>query len=191
MTRMLKKRYKGKTILPHHMSYNEFLAQATDDEKTYFKFAVIRNPMDTEVSKYIKKKNDHNGIFSKGVMPGGRKVTEKDKIEFAFIKDNNASFARYFQEFAKGEYVFKKQELTLSNMDRVLRYENLENELKSMLAELDLPYYPLPTVNKTAHKDSDFQSSYTPEIVPQAVFFFGRFMKDWGYEFPPGWEEEK
>jgi len=56
--------YEGQPILYKHATYPEFLRVATDDEKTYFAFSTIRNPLDQAVSRFFKLKTDHKGQFS-------------------------------------------------------------------------------------------------------------------------------
>ena len=96
--------YGGVRILRKHSSYGDFVRQATPDERTYFKFSSIRNPMDDAVSGYFKLATDHhgrysdemrrryrvgnrgadtmraNGVNAKGLKPQRRKISERRTI---------------------------------------------------------------------------------------------------------------
>ena len=56
--------YGGERILRKHSTYPDFLRIATDDEKRYFVFSGVRNPLDDAVSHYFKLKTDHHSRFS-------------------------------------------------------------------------------------------------------------------------------
>ena len=54
VSRELRLMYAGTRILRKHSSYQEFLRKASDEEKKYFVFTCIRNPLDDAVSHYFK-----------------------------------------------------------------------------------------------------------------------------------------
>src|SRR4051812_19495236 len=56
--------YDGKKILNKHSRYHEFLKIATEEQKKYFVFSCIRNPMDMVVSAYMKFKTNHQGKYT-------------------------------------------------------------------------------------------------------------------------------
>ena len=51
--------YDAENILRKHATYRDFLKQASKQEKEYFVFSSIRNPMDKILSLYFKYKTDH------------------------------------------------------------------------------------------------------------------------------------
>ncbi|NJN96772.1 MAG: hypothetical protein HC875_23010 [Anaerolineales bacterium] len=56
--------YEGVTILHKHAHYLEFLRIASADEKKYFVFSSIRNPLDEAVSIYTHFKTNPYQIFT-------------------------------------------------------------------------------------------------------------------------------
>lgn len=56
--------YGGRKILQKHSTYQEFLRTANEEEKRYFVFSGVRNPLDDAVSHYFKLASDHHGRFS-------------------------------------------------------------------------------------------------------------------------------
>ena len=59
--------YQGEKYkkLRKHALYSSFLKVASDEEKNFFVFTSIRNPLDKLVSIYIKIKNNHRDRYTK------------------------------------------------------------------------------------------------------------------------------
>jgi hypothetical protein len=174
---------------PMHMGYGAFMATATQAEQQYFKFAGIRNPLDSLVSAYFKKKTDHNGRFSRGTFSDGRPIAQRAMEEYRFIVEEEADFPRYFQHFYTEEYTRPKHEETVRQMDALIRFENLQHDFDEVMARLGLPALELPGFNKTAAREADFEQYYPESIRPQAVRVLRRLMTEWDYSFPASWGE--
>ena len=165
-----------------HSSYDEFMAIASAKETNYFTFATVRNPMDSIVSAYFKKKNDHKGRFSRGTFQGtGRPVGEKAMKEYRFITENDADFATYFKEFYQEVYSIPKHEATIEKVDAIIRYEYLREDFTAVLKKLNLPDITIPLTNKTQEKEKHFMEYYSGNIFSQAQRVLGPLMKKWGY----------
>ena len=177
----------GQMVKPMHRSFTEFMATATPAEKGYFTFCTIRNPLDSLVSAYFKKKHDHNGRFSRGTFRNGRPIAEENLKEYRFIQENDADFASYFEHFYTTPYTRPRHEETVRRVDRVLRHENLAEDFKETLDTMGLPDVPLPVYNVTKGKKPEFTAYYPERIRPQAREVLGQLMKDWGYAFPEDW----
>jgi hypothetical protein len=193
ISRELRELYDGQAILRKHATYYDFLKIATPEEKQYFVFAGIRNPLDDAVSLYFKYKTDHRQQFA-GLAENQRKKRRLAEhvaaIKFRFIKETEADFSTYFKRFYKIPYN-TWSDLSHKQFDYVIRFENLQNDFASVLALIGIePQRPLPALNKTGGKDRDFLSYYTPEIIPRAKHVFGPYMKRWGYAFPPDWGDD-
>jgi len=189
--RELCEHYDGVPILHKHATYYEFLKIANAEEKRYFVFAGIRNPLDDAVSLYFKRKNDHHGQWTKRAKPirDRRLFDHVGMIEFNFIKNTDADFPTYFKRFYKIPYN-NWSELSHRKFDFIIRFEHLQEDFAKMLKLIGIEQKrPLPVRNKTAGRDRNFLSYYTPEIIPRAKRVFGPYMKQWGYEFPPEWGE--
>ncbi|MEM1319717.1 MAG: sulfotransferase family 2 domain-containing protein [Bacteroidota bacterium] len=187
VAKLLIEAYGSQGILKRHSSYGEFIAQAKPEERDYFTFTTVRNPMDSVVSEYFKKKSDHRGRFSRGSYRDGRPIAPAALRRYRFIVENDASFAEYFAEFYQEPYRLPRHEETAQKADVVMRYEQLEEDFEKLLKKLNLPLHPLPKINATAGKRGHFLDYYTPEIVPQALSVFTPLMQQWGYSFPEHW----
>lgn len=187
ISEVLKEKYGGLRILKRHNSYQEFIDQAEDHEKGYFKFASVRNPMDSVVSAYFKKKADHNGRFSRGTYHDGRPIGKQSMEEYTFITTENASFQDYFIKFYTEPYERKRHEHTIEQMDAIIRFEYLNEDFKKVMKQLNLPFYPIPVINSTSNRSRDFLQFYSPEIRERAIQVFSPIMKKWGYTFPADW----
>lgn len=180
--------YDGQKILSKHFPYHNFLRNANAEEKKYFVFSGIRNPLDVVVTKYFKLKNNHDEHFTKPRhwQKNGGWVTNYDLKQFKFIQDNHADFAVFFKKYYKFPYD-NWSCLAHKQFDFVIRFENLQNDFLQVLQLIGIePKRDLPLINKTGGK-KEFISYYTPEIQDQAKRVFGPFMSKWGYDLPSEW----
>ena len=93
--------YKGEPYLGKHSLYHEFEKVATKEEKEYFVFAVLRNPMEIAVTVYEKMRANAKGNFTNYELykENGGHITKKHREKFNFICNNNASFKNTFLSF--------------------------------------------------------------------------------------------
>jgi Sulfotransferase family len=191
----LRENYDGIPMLHKHATYLDFLRAANADEKSYFVFSCIRDPLDQAVSFYFKYKTNHRGIYTN---PGRatrfkgsiyhRIFLHVDQKRFRFIQDNDADFATYFLRFYKRPYS-NWSVLSHKRFDYVIRFENIQEDFSRVLRRIGVAQKrPLPIRNKTSAKDGGYEKHYcTPEVIRRAKFVFGPFMEMWGYSFPSNW----
>jgi hypothetical protein len=190
----LRESYNGVPILFKHATYLDFLRTAKPDEKSYFAFSCIRNPLDQVVSHYFKCKTNHQNKFTdpakatryKGIYH--RIFANADQKRFRFIRDNDADFATYFLKFYKLPYG-NWSVLSHKRFDDVIRFENMQEDFSRILRRIGVEQKrPLPIKNKTSGREADIDQYYSrPEVIQRAKSVFGPFMELWGYSFPPGW----
>jgi len=189
ITKDLHAKYEGKPYLRKHSLYHEFIKAATPQEKEYFVFAVLRNPMEIVVTVYEKMKANAKGNFTNSDLfkENGGHITKKHRIKFNYITDNNATFQEYFLKFYSNPYD-NYSSMTIDNCDFVIRYENIAEDYLLALnkAGVDSPL-PLPVANKTAGKRNDLSGYYTEDIRRQAIYVFGPFLAKYNYSFPENW----
>jgi hypothetical protein len=184
--------YDGRRILRKHSRYHEFLKTATEEQKKYFVFSGIRNPMDTVISVYSKFANNHKGKYTDPQQwrKNGGYVKDKRLQLFSDIKNAQLTFQEYFLKYYKVPYD-RWSRLDHEKFNYIIRYENIQNDFRTVLQKLNIePVRDLPTLNKTEGKQ-DYTNYYTPEIQKRAVFVFGPFMDKWGYSFPDDWNVKK
>jgi hypothetical protein len=181
--------YGGTPILRKHSHYHELLEIATAEERAYFTFSGIRNPLDVAVTRYFKLKTNHQEFFTnpKYWEENGGHITAHHRRMFQFVQDTKADFTAFLKRYYRLPYG-DWSSLAHSSFDFIIRFENLHNDFATVLRLLKIEQVrSLPSINVTAEKSQDFLSYYTPEVRDRARWVFGPHMKEWGYEFPPEW----
>jgi len=175
-----------------HANYSEWMHVAKRDNKDYFIFASVRNPLDVIVSDYIKMKNDHNNEWNnpKERYENGGWITKDLLSKYTDIHDYNMDFSTYFMKYNHGIYV-NWNLVGYSYFDYVIKFENLNNDFQEVLKYLSITSKgPLLMVNKTENKER-FETYFTSNTRVRAVSVFGPYMQCWGYKFPNNWEIKK
>ena len=181
--------YGGRRILKKHSNLTQFMACATKGERSYFKFAAIRHPLDAVVTDYFKLKGNHKGQYTnpEAFIENGGHVTVEHRTRFTFTQGRNVTFAAFFREFHNRPYN-NWFLVAHDRFDYVIRFENLQNDYRNALTRIGVDVArELPHTNPTRLKKRHFLEFYTPEIREQAIRCFGPFMKKWGYRFPDDW----
>lgn len=169
--------YDGKPILWKHARYEDFMKIATPEEKKYFIFSGVRNPLDRAVSQYY--------FFKSGLAPKTKSNLEK----YNYIKNANAGFKDYFLKYFSKSIQEEWKAKNFNKLDFIYRYENLQSDFSKILKMLKIKQKrPLPLFNKTLEKE-DYKSCYAKEIQGTAKIIFAKLMKKWGYEFPKNWQD--
>jgi hypothetical protein len=184
--------YAGKRILRKHSTYQEFLKVATPEEKKYFVFASVRNPLDDAVSHYFKLKTDHGERYTnREKVRNGKRLSEiMDAYLFRYLQKKDMDFPTYFRRFYVIPYNTWST-ISIKRYDYIMRFENLTDDFANVLKKLGItPVRPLPHRNVTGERKKEYWMYYTPEIIPRARRIFGPFLKQWGYEFPKEWGEQ-
>lgn len=164
-----------------YLQYRKALIEAGCEFDSAYKFAVIRNPWAWHVSWYHYLKGD----------PGGRKSAHV--LEAALVQ--RLSFSDYLKwlddpttEKSKQGYITKQLTDFLVDedgklaMDRVLRQEDLENELRAMVADLNLAITVKPgRFNESEH--GDYRSYYDDDAAAIVARRHKDDLRLFGYDF--------
>jgi hypothetical protein len=174
--------YGGEMVLDKHASIDKFRAQATEDEKTYFSFAGVRNPLDVAVSRFELRKrgrgNQHSG----------------HRVQTRFIRNSGGDFNKFFYEFLLGDSSEKRHDIgivplnwrskSFQSIDHIYHYEDLQREFATILEKTGIEQKrELPLNNKTEGK-ADFLSYYDEACLQAAYRVFFDYMYRWGYNVP-------
>jgi hypothetical protein len=187
--RELREMYGAEPILRKHATYRDFLRQATDDEKSYFAFSGIRNPLDVAVTRYVHIKDNVKDHFTD---PWSLKVrnslaSRMERRIYAWTQRTNATFEQFLSRWYLLPYDTWTS-LDHEGIDMVLRFEKLQDDFADALRRIGLePVRPLPAVNVTPGRERDYVSYYTPDAIKRAVWVFGPYLEQWGYGFPQSW----
>jgi hypothetical protein len=189
----LREMYDGVPILNKHSTYREFLRKATPDEREYFVFSAVRNPLDDAVSRYFKLRTDHHGRFSGQEAVQRRKHLVNNVLDaqmFRYLERTDADFSAFFLKFYRLPYDTWAS-LSHTQFDYVMRFERLADDFAMALQRAGIePIRPLPVINPTTSRRREFASYYTPAARRRARRVMGPYMRRWGYEFPADWEIE-
>lgn len=178
----LKQLYGGQRMLDKHATYAAFLRAATPEQKRYFVFSGIRNPLDEAVSLYFKYRTDHNRKYSKLF----HSLSERQRESFKYVTDEQADFITYLRRFYRRPFD-NDTIIRHRQMDQIVRFEHLQEDFSRALELLGLEQVrPLPMLNQTSER-GDYRDYYPPEVRAHAAWVFGPFMRKWGYELPPEW----
>jgi len=182
-------KYEGEPYLKKHSLYHEFKKVATKQEKDYFVFAVLRNPMEIVATAYSKMKSNAKGNFTNPELfkENGGHITKRQRVKYNFIKDNNSTFQEFFLKFYRNPYdnLFS---ITLDNCDFIIQHENIAQDYILALEKAGIKNpSPLPVVNKTAGKEKDLSFYYSNEVRDRAISVFGPFMQKYNFDFPINW----
>ena len=183
--------YEGISILHKHALYSEFLRIANAEQKKYFVFSGIRNPLDVAVTLYVKYKTDHKGVFTDPEkLKSYARFPQAALRRYSFVTATDADFPTFLIKFYRFPYD-NWSRLSHKKFDFIIRFENLLDDFTKALVLIGVKQKrPLPLINPTDGKAADFLSYYTPEIRDHARRTFGPFMKTWGYTFPPEWADD-
>jgi len=183
-------KYGGERIYHKHELYESFLRKATPPEKDYFVFTCIRNPMDIVVTRYFKRKADHQGFFTNPEhwREYGGHLSRKARREFEFIVSDRRDFEDYFLKFYKLPFDHRGSPHP-KDFDFIIRFESLQNDFSTLLRKLGIHQVrPIPLINKTSGKEQNYIDCYSIKTRKRASWVFGPCMELWGYEFPVDWQ---
>jgi hypothetical protein len=148
---------------PHHSLISEIKEKLSEQVfQSYFKFGVVRNPWDREVSRY------------------------------KFIKNRKCNSKHKYCQNGFNEYLFKFVELGLVNydalkidgkigVDYIMKFENLQEDFDKICDKIGIPQRKLPHKNATKHKHyTEYYDDETKQIVAEK---YVRDIEYFGYNF--------
>jgi hypothetical protein len=181
--------YDGQAILRKHASYRDFLHVASKDERGYFTFSAVRNPLDIAVTRYVRLKDDTQHLYD-----DPRKIAVRNSIASRLERRIHAWVERTeadFETFIRRWYLLPYDTWTTldhKRMNATLRFETLAADFEATLRQMGItPLRDLPVRNVTPGRDRDWASHYTPGAIRRAAWVFGPYMETWGYSFPASW----
>jgi hypothetical protein len=181
--------YDGRKILRKHARYHEFLKWANADQRNYFVFSGVRNPLDETVSIYFKLLGNHKGNFSDPdrFADNGGWISDGKLHRYEYLRETSADFPAYFMRFFQAPYD-NWSNLAHKSFDFVYRFESVVEDFDRILAAIGIQQdRPLPMLNKTSGRESHYLDYYVPEIRSRAIEVFGPFLRKWAYRFPADW----
>ena len=189
-------RYDGEPILDYHSNHFEFARQCSKEERGYFVFCGVRNPLDDAASLYIKIMTDHEKAYSeeKWRLDKGGYMSKRRIRIYRHLKNIDGSFATFLRKY----YDFRNFPYTSSSdinarfCNAIIRLETLEKDFDAILSKVGIKKNrPLPRKNPTRAKENFLNYYADTQTQNMAVKIFGPAMKEWGYSFPEVWNAGK
>ena len=164
-------------------------APATDDEKTYFAFSGVRNPLDVAVTRYVHVRANSKEHFSDPheVALRNSLASRLERRIYAWVQRNDATFEEFLERWYVVPYDTGRASTTVEWISSSDSRPSPRTSRKPLGRSVSTPVRPLPVVNATPERGRDFLSYYTPRARRRAVWVFGPYMEDWGYAFPADW----
>ncbi len=143
-----------------HSTLAEYRA-ALEKERFHglYKFTCVRNPWDRMVSSYFRPTR-HTGAW--------------DRKEFRKLVLRTLSVADYLR-LEEGEND------PFANVDRIMRFETLADDLRSVCAALNIPAAPLPQYNRSTREH--YSKYYDDELRGLVAERFATEIERFGYTF--------
>jgi len=150
---------------PHHSTLFEIKEKLSEMIfQTYFKFCIVRNPWDREVSRYeyIKQDKDHENHMH--CLRGFNEYLFKfDDDEFDAVNYNHLKLN---DEIA---------------MDYIIKFENFQEDFNTACDKIGISRRKLPHENKTSHKHyTEYYDNETRQIVAEN---YAKDIEYFGYKF--------
>lgn len=188
ISRELRDMYDGEKIYGKHTPYHRFYRNASEEERNYYTFAAVRNPLDVAVTKYAKYKADHRKEFTDPEIVASKRGIGNyldRRIQRLVVKED-LDFSEFFLRIYR--FPFNTWAcLDHARFDYVMKYENLQEDFSNVLDEIGIEQVrPLPVVNSTTRK-RHFASYYSPAAIDRAKSVFAGYIHEWGYRFPDDW----
>ena len=181
--------YGGRAIVRKHANITQYMAWAKGEQKRYYKFATVRNPLDYMATMYEKYRSNHKGQYTneEALLKNGGHVTNEHLRHFDYVYNQGGSFEGFMKTFF--DKVYNNWFLVGSHQfDYVMKFENLQSEFADVLKLIGVEKVrDIPHINPTKGK-RPYQEYYTEGLKDLVLRNYGPFMKKWGYEFPLGWQ---
>ena len=145
----------------------------TEVYQGFFKFAIVRNPWDLQVSSY------HHIQREKPEVVKGVKSFE-DFLRLKFDPEREYDFMLDISAELQHEYLVDLQGNVI--VDFIGRYENLQVDFCSICERIGIPAPELPHLRR-AEDRRDYRSYYTDELAELVAHHYQRDLDILGYSF--------
>jgi hypothetical protein len=147
---------------PHKTLDDYYKIYSKQELKSYFKFTIVRNPFDRIVSEYFysrKRRLTQSRDFKTFVVNG--------EIDTQSYPNHNIPQIDFF--------VDKKR------IDYIAKFENLQEDFKTICDKIKIPHQELPHHNNTKHKHyTEYYDDETRQIVAEK---YAKDIEYFNYEF--------
>ncbi len=159
-----------------------------DYASRYTTVTAVRNPFDSLVSLYVKKRDK----YQKDVADPASWV---HKVR-GYVEDIEFCRTHSFSEWAARRYAVSRFDRLLgkgrrslygrytAGVEKVMRFERLQQDFEAVMRSLGAQDdVTIPSVNRTSQRSSSYQEYYTPETRKLVDYVFRRELELYGYSF--------
>ena len=173
-----------------HCTFSQLIANKILSDKEasrLIKFTTIRNPFDSIVSLYTKKKYKYSPLLEDPDSWVHKLPDYAEDMKYAQNHSFDAwIFKNYKRSFVKRLSGFKPSifEMFTGGMDEIIRFENLQEDFRELLDKANISKkLDIPSVNKTTERKKDYKQYYSNFSRKFIEFTFKDDLKKYGYKF--------
>ena len=171
---MTRPRHKLGLKFPRHAKALAALEMLPADVyQGFFKFAIVRNPWDLQVSSYHHIRREKPEVLA-GV------TSFEDFLKLKFDPERDYDFMLDISAELQHEYLVDLQGNII--VDFIGRYENLQTDFGSICERIGIPAPELPHLRR-AQDRRDYRSYYTDELAELVAHHYQRDLEILGYTF--------
>jgi hypothetical protein len=159
-----------------------------EEANSLLKIAAVRNPYDSLVSLYLKKRYKYQSLLSDPSSWVNRLPGYANDMSYCQTHSFNEWGCRISYKKIIKRLVGLRPSMYAEHtrgVDAVLRYENIENDLKDVFKKRGIEWKAdIPKVNRTDERpDRDYRSFYSWPAALAVGFAYGHDLKTYGYKF--------
>ena len=166
----------------------KYQALTHEDTKSMFRVAAVRNPFDSLVSLYFKQRSKYEPLLSDAMSWVNRSPRYAEYMDYARKHSfNQWVFKVCYRKLIKsllgfGSSMFPEH---TQDMDIILRYENLQNDLKRAFKRAGIAWKAdIPVINRTVERDRrDYRGYYSWPARVAVSRAFADDLKKYRYKF--------
>ena len=138
-------------VLSQHNNIMTLETSFLEKHNDYYIFGFTRNPWERILSWYsLIKMNDKKSL-----------PVERERFEKFIESDSASDFTTHFFHYNSLDYFTNKEGKLMAN--QIFRYENLDNEVRALFNQFNLPLTEIPVMNKTSTKN--YKEYYTDKSL--------------------------
>ncbi|MEM9806511.1 MAG: sulfotransferase family 2 domain-containing protein [Cyanobacteria bacterium P01_A01_bin.123] len=179
---IVRKKHSTLTDLIQHNLINQSII---DD---YFKVATVRNPFDSLVSLYVKKRESYASQLDDPKSWVHSVPGYVEDMKFCQTHSFDDWIAKTFAPPTFKRFLNRgKQSLFdgfTSGVNQVMRFEQVQSNLQSVLQEIGVKEeFEIPKINQTQEKIKAYRDYYTPRSRATIEYVFSKDIATYGYQF--------